>query len=137
VLAVFVHYVIVADAPRKRISQVGVVQSIFYKLKGSALLTVIDVLAIAAAVPVEVGEAALVAERVLNESVVTTNWNNTVQSGLVRQGLREFKWTLHNDPWNQDQTENAMRLLWVEVTFGAQGRDYALRLSTLADSSQP
>src|SRR5437763_16657264 len=75
-------------------------------------------------------EAALVAERVLNERIVTTNWSGTVQSGAVRQGLREFKWTLHNDPWNQDPTENAMRLLWVEVIFGAQGRDYALRLST-------
>src|ERR1051326_2452565 len=82
-------------------------------------------------------EAALVAERILNESIVTTNWNNTVQSGVVRQGPREFKWTLHNDPWNQDPAENAMRLLWVEVIFGAQGRDYALRLSTLADSSTP
>src|SRR6267154_2195777 len=27
------------------------------------------------------GEAALVAERVLNENVVTTNWNKSVQSG--------------------------------------------------------
>src|SRR5438477_2377593 len=64
-------------------------------------------------------EAALVAERVLNERIVTTNWSGTVQSGVVRQGLREFRWTLHNDPWNQDPTENAMRLLWVEVIFGA------------------
>src|SRR6266853_6025635 len=42
-------------------------------------------------------EAALVAEKVLNERIVTTNWSGTVQSGVVRQGLREFKWTLHND----------------------------------------
>jgi len=48
------------------------------------------------------GEAALVAERVLNENVVTTNWNNSVQSGTIRQGIREFRWTLHNDPWNED-----------------------------------
>jgi len=40
------------------------------------------------------GEAALVAERVLNESIVTTNWNTTVQNGTVRQGIREFRWTL-------------------------------------------
>src|SRR5881397_2736423 len=31
------------------------------------------------------GEAALVAERVLNENVATTNWNKSVQSGSVRQ----------------------------------------------------
>ena len=82
------------------------------------------------------GEAALVAERVLNENVATTNWNKSVQSGSVRQGVREFRWTLHNDPWNQDPNESAIRLLWVEVAFGAQGRDYSVRMSTLVDSSQ-
>src|SRR2546427_13293536 len=50
-------------------------------------------------------DAALVAEGILNERIVTTNWNSTLQSGVVRQGLRDFKWTLHNDPWNQDPTE--------------------------------
>src|SRR3954447_234964 len=55
------------------------------------------------------GEAALVAERVLNENVVTTNWNKSVQSGNVRQGVREFRWTLHNDPWNEDTAQSAMR----------------------------
>ena len=88
-------------------------------------------------VAVRKSEAALVGERILNESIVTTNWNTTVQSGIVRQGWREFRWTLRNDPWNQDPNENTMRLLTVEVTFGAQGRDHALRLSTLVDSSPP
>jgi competence protein ComGC len=83
------------------------------------------------------GEAALVAERVLNENVATTNWNNSVQSGSVRQGVREFRWTLHNDPWNQDLSQNAMRQLSVEVTYTAQGRDYSVRMSTLVDSTPP
>ena len=48
------------------------------------------------------GEAALVAERLLNESIVTTNWNRSVQSGTVRQGVREFSWSLRSDAWNQD-----------------------------------
>src|SRR6266487_4282797 len=48
------------------------------------------------------GEAALVAERVLNESIVTTNWNTTLQNGTVRQGIRQFRWTLRNDPWDKD-----------------------------------
>jgi general secretion pathway protein I len=82
-------------------------------------------------------EAALVAERVLYENIVTTNWNSGVQNGMVRQGLRQFRWKLRNDPWNEDPNQNAMRLLAVEVSFDVQGRDYALRLSTLADSSQP
>ena|SRR5436190_11646493 len=83
------------------------------------------------------GEAALVAERVLNEIVVTTNWNKSVQSGSVRQGVREFRWTLHNDPWNQDLSQNAMRQLSVEVIYTAQGQDYSVRMSTLVDSTPP
>jgi type II secretory pathway pseudopilin PulG len=82
-------------------------------------------------------EAALVAESVLNQTVVTTNWNQTVQSGTVRQGVRDFRWTLRNDPWNQDPAATTMRQLAVEVTFTAQGRDYSVRLSTLVDSSPP
>src|SRR3989442_7553037 len=70
-------------------------------------------------------EAALVAERILNESVITTNWNTSVQNGTVRQGIRDFRWTLRNDPWDKDPNQNAMRLLSVEVTFAAQGRDYS------------
>jgi len=82
-------------------------------------------------------EAALVAERVLNESVVTTNWSATVQNGTLRQGIRDFRWTLRNDPWDKDPNQTAIRLLSVEVIFPAQGRDYSLRMSTLVDSSTP
>jgi type II secretory pathway pseudopilin PulG len=88
-------------------------------------------------VAVRKGEAALVAERLLNETVAMTNWNKSVQNGSVRQGVREFKWTLRNEPWNQDTSQSAMRLLTVEVGFGAQGRDYSVRMSTLVDSSAP
>jgi hypothetical protein len=82
-------------------------------------------------------EAALVAERVLNESIITTNWNTTVQNGTVRQGIRDFRWTLRNDPWDMDPNQSSMRLLSVEVTFAAQGRDHSVRMSTLVDSSTP
>lgn len=83
------------------------------------------------------GEAALVAEKILNENVVTTNWNKTVQNGTIRQGIREFRWTLHNDPWNQDLSQSAMRQLTAEVIYTAQGRDYSVRMSTLVDSTPP
>ena len=81
-------------------------------------------------------EAARVAQRVLAESLVTTNWNQSVQSGTVTEGQRQFRWTLRSDPWGQDPTQNVIRLLSVEVTFQAQNRDYSVRLSTLVDSSQ-
>ena len=80
--------------------------------------------------------AALVAERVLNENLVTTNWTQTLQSGQIRQGIRDFPWTLHNDPWNGDPNQPDMRLLTVEVKFAAQGKDYSVRLSTLASTPQ-
>jgi type II secretory pathway pseudopilin PulG len=79
-------------------------------------------------------EAALVAERVLNENIVTTNWTQTLQNGTIRQGLRDFQWTLHNDPWNQDPALPDMRLLTVDVVYTAQGKDYSVHLSTLAST---
>jgi type II secretory pathway pseudopilin PulG len=76
-------------------------------------------------------EAARVAERVLNESIVTTNWNQSSQNGTASDGFRTFDWTLSNEPWNQDP----IRLLTVEVKYAVQGRDYSVKLSTLADGS--
>jgi type II secretory pathway pseudopilin PulG len=76
-------------------------------------------------------DAALVAERIINENIVTTNWDKTVQNGQIRQGLMDYRWTLRNEPWNEDANVNDMRLLSVEVVFSAQGRDYGTRLSTL------
>jgi type II secretory pathway pseudopilin PulG len=76
-------------------------------------------------------EAARVAERILNESIVTTNWDQSAQNGTVQDGAKEFNWTLQNEPWNQDP----IRLLTVQVKYTVQGKDYSVQLSTLADSS--
>lgn len=83
-------------------------------------------------------DAARVAERLLNENLVTTNWNNGgAQSGTVVEGIRQFRWTLHNEAWNLDPNLSTMRLVSVEVWYAAQGQDYSLRLSTLVDSAPP
>jgi type II secretory pathway pseudopilin PulG len=76
-------------------------------------------------------EAARVAERILNESIVTTNWNQSAQNGTVNDGMREFDWILLNEPWNQDP----MRLLTVQVKYSVQGQEYTVQLSTLTDGS--
>ena len=76
-------------------------------------------------------EAARVAERILNESIVTTNWSQSAQNGTVADGQRNFDWTLQNEPWNQDP----IRLLTVQVKYTVQGKDYSVQLSTLADGS--
>src|SRR5437667_10812877 len=47
-------------------------------------------------------EAALVAESILNEHIVTTNWNTSLQNGTVRYGTRDFNSPMRNDPWTQD-----------------------------------
>ncbi len=80
-------------------------------------------------------EAALVAQRILTESIVTTNWQSAVQNGVTRQGIRDFRWTLRTEPWNEDPWQSDLRLLSVEVSFPAQGQDYSVKLTTLVDSS--
>jgi hypothetical protein len=82
------------------------------------------------------GEAARVAQRLLAENLVTTNWNQAAQGGTLTEGQRQFNWTMHSDPWNQDPNQNVIRQLSVEVKFTAQGREYAVRMSTLVDSTQ-
>ena len=74
-------------------------------------------------------EAARVAERVLNESIVTTNWSKSATSGVLLESDREYRWALHTESW----TESPMQLLSVEVTFPVQGTDYSVQLSTLAN----
>jgi prepilin-type N-terminal cleavage/methylation domain-containing protein len=62
---------------------------------------------LAGAVAERKGEAARIAQRVLTENLVTTNWSQSVQSGTTLDGQREFRWTLRkrrcvNSPsrWN-------------------------------------
>ena len=75
-------------------------------------------------------EAGRVAERVLNESIVTTNWNKSASSGTIREGDREYRWSLRSESW----TESTMRLLSVEVKFPVQGEDHTVQLSTLVNT---
>ena len=96
----------------------------------------LHIASLAGTVAARKGEAARVAQRLLTENLVTTNWSQSVQSGTVTEGQRLFNWTLHSDPWTRDPNQNAIRLLSVEVKFAAQSRDYAVRMSTLVDSTQ-
>ena len=81
------------------------------------------------------GAAARIADRVLNESLVTTNWTGGGQSGTISEGALDFNWTLTTQNWPKDST---MQLLTAEVKFQAQGKDYSVKLSTLASlQTQP
>jgi hypothetical protein len=107
-------------------------------------------------------QAARIAERVLNENIVRTNWGQSGQSGKAMEGFREFEWQLQVEPWNQLVTNQVplvssagglisagqppvnqsaadqviLSLLTVEVKYPVQGQEYTVRLSTLVDSQQ-
>jgi len=74
-------------------------------------------------------EAARVADRVLSESAVTTNWTAGVLSGTVTEGILDFRWRLTATGWPR----GPMQLLTAEVTYSAQGRDFSVQASTLAN----
>jgi hypothetical protein len=75
------------------------------------------------------GVAARIADRVLNQSIVMTNWNSGSQNGTVTEGANDFHWTLSSQNWPQD----TMELLTAEVTFTAQSHNYTVKMSTLAN----
>ncbi len=87
------------------------------------------------------GAAARIADRVLNESLVTTNWTGSGQSGTVSEGAIDYRWTLSAQNWPQAQNSASalnsmitMEMLTAQVTFQAQGKDYSVKLNTLANS---
>jgi type II secretory pathway pseudopilin PulG len=121
------------------------------RFAGTAAFTLVEVLAammfMAIVIPVAIealhvasrsGEiavrkaaAARIADRVLNENIVSTNWNQYLTGSLREEGL-EFQWTLRNEFWSPD---SALQLVTAEVEFSAQGRVYSVRSSTLANST--
>jgi hypothetical protein len=90
---------------------------------------VLHVSSLGGEVAVRKSAAARVADRILSESLVTTNWSNGTQSGTLSEGALDMKWKLSSQAW----TEDAMQLLTAEVTFSAQGKDYTVKMSTLAN----
>jgi prepilin-type N-terminal cleavage/methylation domain-containing protein len=96
-----------------------------------AAVEALHVSSLAGEVAARKGAAARIADRILNESLVTTNWNNGVQNGTAQEGTVDFHWTLTSQPWPTD----VMQLLTAEVSYQAQGKDYSVKLSTLANST--
>jgi type II secretory pathway pseudopilin PulG len=94
-----------------------------------AAVEALHVASLAGEVAARKGAAARVADRILNESIIMTNWNQGMQNGTTAEGRQEFRWTLASQTWPQD----SMKLLTAEVTFSAQGKDYSVKLSTLAN----
>ena len=85
----------------------------------------------------QVGErktaAARLATRVINEILVTGQWKESSPGGTLLDGPYEYRWHATSETW----TENALRLISVQVQFNIQGQPYDITLATLADTSQP
>ena len=90
----------------------------------------LHVCALAGEVAARKGAAARIADRILNESLVTTNWTGSGQSGTSSEGGLDFPWTLSVQNWPPAQ--GSLQLLTAQVNFLAQGRNYSVTLSTLA-----
>lgn len=86
---------------------------------------------LATEVGVRKAAAARVAERVLNEWLVTGQSTGGAESGTIREGVLDYRWEIRTETW----TEGAMQAATAIVTYSAQGQDYEVRLSTLYDNS--
>ncbi len=75
--------------------------------------------------------AVRVAERVLNELMVTGQLRSAAQNGTIQEGLQQYRWSMRSQRWPED----AMSLVTVQIIFPVQGRDFDVRLSTLVDNS--
>ena len=76
--------------------------------------------------------ACRIAERVLNEAVVTGQLQKSFQSGTIREGVLDYRWTLNIEPSGLD----TLRVATAQVTFPAQGKDYDVSVSTLVNTTQ-
>ena len=94
-----------------------------------AAVEAMHIASLAGVVAARKGAAARIADRILNESLVMTNWSNGTQNGTATEGGLDFRWTLTSQTWSQDP----MQVVTAEVKFSAQGKDYAVTLSTLAN----
>ena len=123
------------DAAARRPYQFGFTLSetlaalVFLAIVIPVAVEALHVASLAGQVAARKGEAGRVAQRVLNESIVMTNWSSGLQNGTITQGTDDFHWTLTTQPWPKDY----MELLTAEVTFQAQGHTYSVKMSTLAN----
>ena len=77
--------------------------------------------------------AVRVADRLLNETILTSQAKVANQSGSIQEGPYLYRWRTRNEPWQLD----AIHLITMQVNFEVQGKDYDVRLSTLIDTTQP
>ncbi|MBL9199382.1 MAG: type II secretion system protein [Opitutaceae bacterium] len=70
-----------------------------------------------------------VADRLLNEFIITANTQQAGTTGTISEGDTTYPWTFSSENWSED----AMTLLTVRVEFTVQGEIYNVSASTLID----
>ncbi len=79
--------------------------------------------------------ASRIADRVLNETVVTLPAGSIALNGTIDENARSYRWTLQRETWPVMLTSTSvLQVLTVNVSFAAQGRNYDVGLSTLVDA---
>ena len=73
-----------------------------------------------------------IAERVLDEQIISGQLSTAVPYGNIVEGDTSYAWTLKSDPWTED-TAIALNVVTVRVEFVVQGNTYDVAVSTLYD----
>lgn len=76
--------------------------------------------------------ATRVAERVMNELLVTGALSQNSASGRIDERDRTYEWHMRSETWAEDH----MNLVAVTVTYEVQGQTYDVNLATLYDTTQ-
>ncbi len=77
-------------------------------------------------------DALRIADRVLNELIVTQKSLSSSQGGVIQEGPKQFQWTMQSAPWTEDE----MNVVSVRVQYTVQGHIYDVEISTLVDPNQ-
>lgn len=96
-----------------------------------AAIYALRVASLAGSVSARKGAAARIADRLLSESMVMTNWSGS-RGGTVSEEGSDFRWNITRANWTGAPVQDIQQLT-AEVTFSAQGHDYSVRLTTLGD----
>lgn len=73
-----------------------------------------------------------IAERVLDEQIVSGLVGSSTPYGTIVEGNVSYPWTIKSDAWAGD-TASSMNLVTVRVEFNVQGNTYDVAASTLYD----
>ena len=76
--------------------------------------------------------ASQLADTLLTETIVAELWRDGSQEGDFEEEWPGYRWVLDTEAWDED----SMRVVWVEILFDVQDREYSVRLSTLAAEEQ-